>query len=151
MSARADDVGALDERFRGLALEPAALEPGAAHFVGLVREDHEAGRGPRDFAPVTDSHGKSEIAGTFDARDDDDLVFGRDGDVAGLADVLRELAHDGQRGFDQRAHGRLRHGEREQLVGEHVARAVLRGRDEALELEHLQHPEQLAGGAAEAL
>ena len=62
-----------------------------------------------------------------------------------------QLAHDGQRGFDQRPHRRLRHRQREQLVRQHIARAVLGGGDEALELEHLEHAEQLAGGAAQAL
>ena len=70
---------------------------------------------------------------------------------AGLPDVVRELAHDGQRGFHQRAHRRLRHREREQLVGEYIARAVFGGGDEALELEHLQHAEQLARRTAQPL
>src|SRR4029077_15183040 len=38
VTARADDVGALDETVRGLALEPAALEPETPDFVGLIRE-----------------------------------------------------------------------------------------------------------------
>ena len=70
---------------------------------------------------------------------------------AGLADVLDQLAHDGQRGFDQRPYRRLRHGQREQLVGQDITRAVFGRGDEAFEFEHLEHAEQLAGGPAEAL
>jgi hypothetical protein len=151
MPARAHGIGARDEVFRRVSLEPAAPQPGAASLIVLVREQHQSGCGPGDLPPVADPDGKAEIAGTFDARDHHDLVFRRDRDVAGLADVLHELAHDGEGGLHQRTHRRLRHGEREQLVGEHVTRAVLGDRDEALEFQHLEHAEEFARRPAEPL
>jgi hypothetical protein len=45
----------------------------------------------------------------------------------------------------------LRHRKCEQLVGQYVAGAVVSRGDEALELEHLEHPEELPGRATQAL
>ena len=114
------------------------------------RQQHQPRSRMRNRPAVADPHDKADITRRFDASNDDDGLFGRNREVAGLQDLRRQAMHHRQRRLCRAFHRRMLHSEHEQAVGEDVSLGPRRPRQVAPLLQHLQHAEDLALGASQA-